>query len=207
MNSHSTPLMDEGLAKFLRPEIEDIRADIVFRWKAKFGDETLSDEIFENPRLKPRLIAAICASRKQPRERSVPVREDGDVVAALIVHGSQTVAEMVGCLCHRKVVMDWVTWNQLSERMPQVDLALLRHCLRRGKDLPLESGFGVRGAQPSYEHILRMGKQGLSGWRRQAAPELVKRLNLFVTLPPPASFTKEAEILRLLAPVLLEAQG
>lgn len=208
-NTGASPLQAEGITKFLRPELEDLRADIVYRWKASFGDAALSDAIFENPRLQPRLIAAICASQSQPRERMVPVREDAAVVAALITHGSQTLAEMVGCLCHRAQVMDWITWNQFSDRLPDVDLPLLRHCLRRVRQAPA----GARGDTPrrqpvpNYAQILQLGKQGLAGWRREAAPELVKRMNMFVTLPPPARFTKEVEVLRQVAPVLLEERA
>jgi len=195
-----------GIELFAKPKLSDFRISLLEDWKADFADDVLAGELVENPRLANRVAKEVCGSLDQPLHLEGPVDSERHTIAALMHHGSDRVSELAGCIWYRPTVLDWITWNNLSENLPEMDIGLLRVCFRSVPiDLARTCGAPAEIFKDlTQEMLVEAGQACLSAWLLEAPHSISSRLSLFIEPQSDGDSLQGAEIIRALAPCLVE---
>ncbi|MEM8978515.1 MAG: hypothetical protein AAGD04_03465 [Pseudomonadota bacterium] len=174
-----------ALASFNAPKISAFRDDYQRRWVAGFKDASLAEEILENPRLHTRAGAEICAGLGVGYQFNLPFDKNGRIVSVMMAMGLPLFRDLLGCLWHRKTVLDWITWNQIEEKCPHISFEDLKTCLRNVPASVNERIGAPSEVEPNLDadDLHLSGAACLAAWAAHAPSDVGERLSLFIDLP------------------------
>lgn len=193
--------VDSAVAQFAEPVLASLRPELIDTWKSSFTDQALADALLANPRLSSRIVTEICASVGQTAEAEPPSSGFRETIGAILVHGEIEFARLLGCVWFRQSILEWVTWNTLSEHLPEVELSAARRALMAvTADAVREAGAPMDVAEDlSDPMVLKQGLICLSAWRQSLPTALGQRLTLFLKVKPAITDPRRAELVTMLA--------
>lgn len=170
---------ERALEAFFNPSLGRLRVAQLQSWGEAFGDDTLSDGILSNPRLEQRILKQIIPDCR--RDDIAGTANEGPLSLMLSDQRDHFVL-MLGMAWHSASILEWVTWNQLGTKLPQVTLAQARQAVQAVDPQRRKAAGAKRKADPNLTAtmIRQTGTDLLNAWASALPSEVSVRLDLFV---------------------------
>lgn len=172
---------EEGFENFTSPVLGQLRASKLQDWADQFGDETLGDGILSNPRLERRVLKSLLPPL--PSE-DLDDKPEAKVLSLLMSDKREYFELFLGMAwCHASV-LEWVTWNMLSQKLPGLSLKEARIAVTAVPSKTRESAGAPRVPDADLDEVqLRVsGNDLVHCWANGVSEELKGRLDMFLPI-------------------------
>lgn len=195
--------------RYINPHLADLHGDVVARWQRRYPTMDLASDMLENPRLADRITREIAGDPLDITQDELTATEIFQPMSALMLLGADRVAQAVGIAWHRQSVLDWITWNTLTQKAPGVSLQEARLALDAVSDKTRRASGAPQQVDPdlTFQTVVSTGQRLIGMWRVQQPVKIVVRLDLFAPTTPQKPQPHAAEFVQDVTTALLAHHG